>query len=111
MASNYPHLYCIFSPQEIHLALSTILFIFYLQPTLQDTEAAVKGKFDAVLDTIGVPETERIGISVLRRGGHYMTLQVINLHFGSFCASFVFDLSFLIIVSCNVIGRSSCTSR
>nr|CAB3474276.1 unnamed protein product [Digitaria exilis] len=40
-----------------------------------DTEAAVKGKFDAVLDTIGVPETERIGINVLRRGGHYMTLQ------------------------------------
>ncbi|XP_066381429.1 uncharacterized protein [Miscanthus floridulus] len=43
--------------------------------TAEDTEAAVKGKFDAVLDTIGVPETERIGISVLRRGGHYMTLQ------------------------------------
>jgi hypothetical protein len=85
--------------------------IFNLQPTLQDTEAAVKGKFDAVLDTIGVPETERIGINVLRRGGHYMTLQVINLHFGSFCASFVFDLSFLIIVFCIVIGRSSCTSR
>jgi len=43
--------------------------------TAEDTEAAVKGKFDAVLDTIGVPETERIGINVLRRGGHYMTLQ------------------------------------
>ncbi|KAK3165467.1 hypothetical protein QOZ80_1AG0033510 [Eleusine coracana subsp. coracana] len=43
--------------------------------TTEDTESAVKGKFDAVLDTIGVPETERIGINVLRRGGHYMTLQ------------------------------------
>ncbi|RLM94241.1 reticulon-4-interacting protein 1 [Panicum miliaceum] len=43
--------------------------------TAEDTEAAVKGKFDAVLDTIGIPETERIGINVLRRGGHYMTLQ------------------------------------
>ncbi|NP_001267731.1 reticulon-4-interacting protein 1, mitochondrial-like [Setaria italica] len=43
--------------------------------TAEETEAAVKGKFDAVLDTIGVPETERIGINVLRRGGHYMTLQ------------------------------------
>ncbi|TVU35089.1 hypothetical protein EJB05_16958 [Eragrostis curvula] len=43
--------------------------------TAEDTESAVKGKFDAVLDTIGVPETERIGINVLRKGGHYMTLQ------------------------------------
>ncbi|XP_062221593.1 uncharacterized protein LOC133920944 isoform X2 [Phragmites australis] len=43
--------------------------------TTEDTESVVKGKFDAVLDTIGVPETERIGINVLRRGGHYMTLQ------------------------------------
>lgn len=37
---------------------------------------AIKGKFDAVLDTIGVSETERIGINFLKRGGHYMTLQV-----------------------------------
>lgn len=37
---------------------------------------AVKGKFDAVLDTIGGPETERIGINFLRKGGNYMTLQV-----------------------------------
>ena len=37
---------------------------------------AIRGKFDAVLDTIGVPETERIGINFLKRGGHYMTLQV-----------------------------------
>ncbi|KQK09764.1 hypothetical protein BRADI_2g50080v3 [Brachypodium distachyon] len=43
--------------------------------TSEDTESAVTGKFDAVLDTIGVPETERIGINLLRRGGHYMTLQ------------------------------------
>ncbi|KAG8055409.1 hypothetical protein GUJ93_ZPchr0001g33029 [Zizania palustris] len=43
--------------------------------TAEDTESAVKGKFDAVLDTIGEPETERVGINVLRRGGHYMTLQ------------------------------------
>lgn len=42
----------------------------------QDVELAIKGKFDAVLDTIGVPETERIGINFLKRGGHYMTLQV-----------------------------------
>ncbi|WVZ00323.1 hypothetical protein V8G54_026392 [Vigna mungo] len=40
-----------------------------------DAELAVKGKFDAVLDTIGVSETERIGINFLKRGGHYMTLQ------------------------------------
>ena len=41
----------------------------------EDTESTVTGKFDAVLDTIGVAETERIGINLLRRGGHYMTLQ------------------------------------
>lgn len=43
---------------------------------LQDAEIALKGHFDAVLDTIGVPDTERMGISLLKRGGHYMTLQV-----------------------------------
>lgn len=43
---------------------------------LQDIELAIKGKFDAVLDTIGVPETERIGVNFLKRGGYYMTLQV-----------------------------------
>lgn len=43
---------------------------------VQDIELAVKGKFDAVLDTIGGPETERIGINFLRKGGNYMTLQV-----------------------------------
>ncbi|KAK4778640.1 hypothetical protein SAY86_006168 [Trapa natans] len=43
--------------------------------TKEDIELAIKGKFDAVLDTIGAAETERIGINFLRRGGHYMTLQ------------------------------------
>ncbi|XP_010279217.1 PREDICTED: reticulon-4-interacting protein 1, mitochondrial isoform X2 [Nelumbo nucifera] len=43
--------------------------------TAEDVELAIKGKFDAVLDTIGVPETERIGINLLRKGGYYMTLQ------------------------------------
>ncbi|KAA8523946.1 hypothetical protein F0562_010369 [Nyssa sinensis] len=43
--------------------------------TTEDVEFAIKGQFDAVLDTIGVPETERIGINLLKRGGHYMTLQ------------------------------------
>ncbi|GKV02035.1 hypothetical protein SLEP1_g14522 [Rubroshorea leprosula] len=43
--------------------------------TAEDVELAIKGKFDAVLDTIGVQETERIGINFLKQGGHYMTLQ------------------------------------
>ncbi|CAI9773514.1 unnamed protein product [Fraxinus pennsylvanica] len=43
--------------------------------TTEDYEVAIKGYFDTVLDTIGVPETERIGINLLKRGGHYMTLQ------------------------------------
>ena len=46
---------------------------------VQDIEMVVKGKFDAVLDTIGRPETERIGINFLRKGGNYMTLQVCNI--------------------------------
>ncbi|KAJ4893657.1 GroES-like zinc-binding alcohol dehydrogenase family protein [Raphanus sativus] len=41
----------------------------------EDIEVTVKGKFDAVLDTIGRPETERIGVNFLRKGGNYMTLQ------------------------------------
>lgn len=41
----------------------------------EDIELVIKGQFDAVLDTIGIPETERLGINLLRRGGHYMTLQ------------------------------------
>ncbi|KMT13093.1 hypothetical protein BVRB_4g086340 [Beta vulgaris subsp. vulgaris] len=43
--------------------------------TTEDCEEAIKGHFDAVLDTIGIPETERLGVNVLRQGGHYMTLQ------------------------------------
>ncbi|KAA0058839.1 reticulon-4-interacting protein 1 [Cucumis melo var. makuwa] len=43
--------------------------------TTEGIEFKIKGKFDAVLDTIGVPDTERIGIYLLNRGGHYMTLQ------------------------------------
>jgi len=43
--------------------------------TDENLEVAIKGQFDAVLDTIGVPETERLGINLLKRGGHYMTLQ------------------------------------
>lgn len=43
--------------------------------TSEDIEVTIKGHFDAVLDTIGVPETERLGINLLKRGGHYMTLQ------------------------------------
>ncbi|XP_024394923.1 uncharacterized protein [Physcomitrium patens] len=43
------------------------------------TSPNVKGefqdRFDVVLDTIGVPETETTGISLLLRGGQYMTLQ------------------------------------
>ncbi|KAG0461210.1 hypothetical protein HPP92_021507 [Vanilla planifolia] len=41
----------------------------------KDIQLAIKGQFEAVLDTIGIPETERLGINVLNRGGHYMTLQ------------------------------------
>ncbi|MQM03803.1 hypothetical protein Taro_036586 [Colocasia esculenta] len=43
--------------------------------TSEDIERSIKGDFDAVLDTIGRPETERIGTNLLKRGGHYMTLQ------------------------------------
>ncbi|XP_043690054.1 reticulon-4-interacting protein 1, mitochondrial [Telopea speciosissima] len=43
--------------------------------TAEDFEVAIKGQFDAVLDTIGKPVTERVGINFLKRGGHYMTLQ------------------------------------
>ncbi|KAL7163121.1 hypothetical protein ACSBR2_039256 [Camellia fascicularis] len=44
--------------------------------TTQDIESALKGQFDAVLNTTGALETERTGINLLRRGGHYMTLQI-----------------------------------
>jgi len=61
---------------KVHLALD---FYDLLILDSQNYELAIKGKFDAVLDTIGVPDTERMGISFLRRGGHYMTLQVEHL--------------------------------
>jgi NADPH:quinone reductase-like Zn-dependent oxidoreductase len=32
-------------------------------------------RFDVVLDTIGLPETEAAGIRLLQGGGHYLTLQ------------------------------------
>ncbi|KAI4333621.1 hypothetical protein L6164_018405 [Bauhinia variegata] len=41
----------------------------------EEVELTIKGKFDAVLDTIGVAETERMGVNFLKRGGYYMTLQ------------------------------------
>ncbi|KAG0626048.1 hypothetical protein M758_2G098600 [Ceratodon purpureus] len=44
----------------------------YASPSLKDQ---FRAKFDVVLDTIGVPETEASGINLLRRGGQYMTLQ------------------------------------
>lgn len=43
--------------------------------TAEDVEVTLNGQFDAVLDTIGIPQTERMGVNVLKRGGHYMTLQ------------------------------------
>ncbi|KAK9089063.1 hypothetical protein Scep_028145 [Stephania cephalantha] len=43
--------------------------------TIEDMELAIKGQFDAVLDTIGTEDTERAGINLTRKGGHYMTLQ------------------------------------
>lgn len=53
-----------------------LTFLFHLNFDVQDIELVIKRQFDAVLDTIGVPETERVGINLLKRGGHYMTLQV-----------------------------------
>lgn len=41
----------------------------------RDTSSTSSSKFDAVLDTIGSPETEALGIELLRSGGDYMTLQ------------------------------------
>lgn len=43
--------------------------------TAEYWEKTIQGQFDAVLDTIGVADTERIGINILKRGGSYMTLQ------------------------------------
>lgn len=41
----------------------------------EDIQLAIKGQFDAVLDTVGIPEIERIVVNLLKKGGHYMTLQ------------------------------------
>ncbi|KAL8189251.1 hypothetical protein R6Q57_028817 [Mikania cordata] len=46
-----------------------------LDYTSEDLEVTLKGKYNAVLDTIGIQQTERLGINLLKRGGHYMTLQ------------------------------------
>ncbi|KAH0927213.1 hypothetical protein HID58_019469 [Brassica napus] len=63
---------CVGQTKERILAAGAEQAVDYLT---EDIEVAVKGKFDAVLDTIGRPETERIGINFLRKGGNYMTLQ------------------------------------
>ncbi|CAH1425693.1 unnamed protein product [Lactuca virosa] len=46
-----------------------------LDYTSEDLEVRLKGKYNAVLDTIGIQQTEQLGINLLKRGGHYMTLQ------------------------------------
>ncbi|KAI3525192.1 hypothetical protein L2E82_02375 [Cichorium intybus] len=46
-----------------------------LDYTSEDLEVTLKGKYNAVLDTIGIQQTEQLGINQLKRGGHYMTLQ------------------------------------
>ncbi|PKA61216.1 Quinone oxidoreductase-like protein [Apostasia shenzhenica] len=46
-----------------------------LDYSTMDVQLAIKGQFDAVLDTIGIPETERFGVNLLKKGGHYMTVQ------------------------------------
>ncbi|KAI5069095.1 hypothetical protein GOP47_0015396 [Adiantum capillus-veneris] len=43
--------------------------------TSENLKDKLGGRFDAILDTIGVQETEALGVSCLKRGGHYMTLQ------------------------------------
>ncbi|KAI3774966.1 hypothetical protein L1987_49532 [Smallanthus sonchifolius] len=46
-----------------------------LDYTSEDLEVTLKGQYNAVLDTIGIQQTEQMGINLLKRGGHYMTLQ------------------------------------
>ncbi|KAK9078225.1 hypothetical protein SSX86_002282 [Deinandra increscens subsp. villosa] len=46
-----------------------------LDYTSEDLQVTLKGQYNAVLDTIGIQQTEQMGISLLKRGGHYMTLQ------------------------------------
>ncbi|XP_048129565.1 reticulon-4-interacting protein 1 homolog, mitochondrial-like [Rhodamnia argentea] len=43
--------------------------------TAEDIKS-VKGQFDVVLDTLGGAQFEKIGISVLKRKGHYIVLPV-----------------------------------
>ncbi|KAH7528280.1 hypothetical protein FEM48_Zijuj05G0055700 [Ziziphus jujuba var. spinosa] len=42
---------------------------------LEDIKLAIKGRFDVVIDTIGAPKTEKIGINVLDKGGRYTKLE------------------------------------
>lgn len=49
--------------------------------TSENLRDKLGGRFDAVLDTIGVSETEALGVSSLRKGGHYMTLQGETVHY------------------------------
>ncbi|KAK6157366.1 hypothetical protein DH2020_011614 [Rehmannia glutinosa] len=46
--------------------------------TTEDYEVSIKGYFDAVLDTIGVPETERIGVNLLKREYHWTYMRADN---------------------------------
>lgn len=53
-----------------------LLMVGFLSSWFQNFRDQFGERFDAVLDTIGLPETETAGVSLLQRGGHYMTLQV-----------------------------------
>ena len=53
-----------------------VLMVGFLSSWFQNFRDQFGERFDAVLDTIGLPETEIAGVSLLQRGGHYMTLQV-----------------------------------
>ena len=44
--------------------------------TSEDLRTKLERRFHDVLDTIGLPETEILGVDILKRGGNYMTLQV-----------------------------------
>ncbi|CAK9274037.1 unnamed protein product, partial [Sphagnum jensenii] len=43
--------------------------------TTPNIDLQFTNRFDVVLDTIGLPETEAAGIRLLQAGGHYLTLQ------------------------------------
>lgn len=59
----------------VYIELCSLIGLSYTSNS-QDYERSIKGYFDAVLDTVGAPETENMGINLLKKGGHYMTLQV-----------------------------------